>query len=1004
MASGEIRVQLMDYQYKDGVNVADINDYGSKSSSWTILTATSATFAATSSPSHQYINNFIYPVTGVEYIVSATITNYGGSGYIGFSTSGGPPGSARKNSDGSISGTFIADGNGIDLFAQNTVTSATMSAISVRPVTEVDINKSIIGELDVSSHSDFPLALTFNIADYKDIEARKGSFSKTFIIPATGNNNSLLKNLYVPNSTFSGNPITEQKKCRIIIGRLYSIKGVLKISSVTTEKYPSSYSCVFYGDNTSWTTLLDNALLKDVPLDNSTALEIKKDSIMDSWSQLDATTTTSPIVYPLVSYGDFNPSVGSPGCVQLLRDDCPATAGAGDSGGAYVGSKTGASGPYYNMFNDQISPSVDWRVCIWVYDLFKAIFKSIGYTISSTFIESSLFKQLLYASPNMKYNNPGQRWLDYSFKSSGSCIVDSGNITTTGAVPGAFSNWTDKEINLDNCSNFLILNDDSGGWDSATGYWTVPEYGFYDLSAGGFYFNFTNVRGRNSSGTDSDPTTINPELYFLRKTVGQTHWGVVYDTDGNVGTLNDTKDLYDVNNGSLGPISYYWHPGSFTVNGVYLNKGDVIKLFWRVRNVYTGSSTPSATYPQFNYELGKSGGSEYSINFQPELAAYGQTYDLRDVIPDEHTQLDFIKGVAHAFNLQFQTNERKKEVTIEPFNDFYKDMGLSRDWTHKIDRSRETNDEWVKTDMKREMVFKYKSDSNDKAGKENVESWWNGIEDIYPYFETLSDAFDKGKSEFTNPFFSGTWSSKDKDVIFNPAVIPRISPSIGMLSTEPVSNAYFNQTTPPYRADKGYSFEPRLLYYNQYVKSTAIGGVYSNSMLIQEWGYPGGSFSSSNAIAEWGYDASGTLNTLIPQAASFSTQNINIPNLCYGSIWVDQYDPDTGTFSGAQEINKGLYQTYYRGMMEITKSNPRKRTCYVDLKINDIIGLDFRYLIHIDGSYWRLNKIIDYAPHLNIPTKVELIEWRDLGEFQTGTPTVQYTDGWLPYDPNNLGA
>ena len=104
-------------------------------------------------------------------------------------------------------------------------------------------------------------------------------------------------------------------------------------------------------------------------------------------------------------------------------------------------------------------------------------------------------------------------------------------------------------------------------------------------------------------------------------------------------------------------------------------------------------------------------------------------------------------------------------------------MGLAIDWTPKIDRSREIKDEWVKSELKREMEFKYKSDSNDKAGKDLIPSW-NGIDDIYPYFETLSDAFNKGKSEFTNPFFAGTWSMKDGDAGID------LPPSTAILSTD----------------------------------------------------------------------------------------------------------------------------------------------------------------------------------------------------------------------------
>mgnify|MGYP000568849582 CR=1 FL=1 len=87
-----------------------------------------------------------------------------------------------------------------------------------------DINweKSVIGELDVTSHSDFPLAMTFQISDVKDLTSTSGDYSKTFKIPATKNNNKLLKHSYITNIDTDVN-LTENKKCRILINNLYSL-------------------------------------------------------------------------------------------------------------------------------------------------------------------------------------------------------------------------------------------------------------------------------------------------------------------------------------------------------------------------------------------------------------------------------------------------------------------------------------------------------------------------------------------------------------------------------------------------------------------------------------------------------------------------------------------------------------------------------------------------------------------------------------------------------------
>jgi hypothetical protein len=96
-------------------------------------------------------------------------------------------------------------------------------------------------------------------------------------------------------------------------------------------------------------------------------------------------------------------------------------------------------------------------------------------------------------------------------------------------------------------------------------------------------------------------------------------------------------------------------------------------------------------------------------------------------------------------------------------------------------------------------------------------------------------------------------------------------------------------------------------------------------------------------------------------------------------------------------------------MIEMIKYNPRIRIAYVNLKIKDIVNLDMNRLIYIDGVYWRLNKVIDYMPHQNKATKVELIEWLELGEHSLTNPAINFNDGsWEvsdggTIDDNNQG-
>ena len=110
------------------------------------------------------------------------------------------------------------------------------------------------------------------------------------------------------------------------------------------------------------------------------------------------------------------------------------------------------------------------------------------------------------------------------------------------------------------------------------------------------------------------------------------------------------------------------------------------------------------------------------------------------------------------------------------------------------------------------------------------------------------------------------------------------------------------------------------------------------------------------------------------------------PILSYGNVNVRDYDDATGVYT-SYVAGKGLFETYYKNMFEMFKAKPRLRTVYIDLKTTDIINLDFRKLVYIDGVYWRINKVVDYQPNKNQPTKVELVEWLQLGAFAATAPS-----------------
>ena len=852
----------------------------------------------------------------------------------------------------------------------------------------INFDSSILGTLDVTSHSEFPLALTFTISDIKDINARKGSFSKTFKIPATKNNNRIYKNVYLSNST-STNNVLNKKNCRILVNNIFAIEGLLQLNAIGGVDKPEHYSCVFYGNNISWASKIDEKLLKDLGTDGSgwdnlngktgTGLEINKTSIVATFSEDDA-SGSSPVVYPVTSYGDFNPT-GESQTLQLLDTAYDAGhAGTTVNSIGYVGS---VANP--NRYNTP-EPVVDWRPCIWVYDIFKEIFTQAGYKISSSFIEGSIFKKLLFALPNFKYNNAGDRYDANSLESS---FLDSAFVKTFSySVANQTTIKTQNYfVNLNNTSTNYDYTLNRTGFNASTGAYTVPEFGFYNINFLRMGYIYKNPVFNNSNRI----TITQSVLRVIVKTVGQSHWRILAQTSTAPEVI-----IYEADSTTHTGRNYFGNEINDDAR-YFLNKGDTVRtqihLKYKILPSTGGSYDASFDIELYgSQEIDITTGTctanapcvvpngRYDIKLQPEYAAYGQTYNLKDVINKEYKQIDFIKGVAHAFNLQFSTDESAKVLYVEPFDTFYKPLAESVDWTYKVDRSKDYVDTWIKSSLKRDLMFKYKSDDKDAKVKQRSIDYFKEIQDEYPYFETLDDTFEKGTSEYENPFFAGTFNAGDVDISSN----PNPQPYIACLWEEAEGDVYLspNSTTRP---DKGFDFQPRLLFWKKYSPDLS-GATCLKYAVAQTWDSTfKGIFADQNVAGVF-------ISNVFPQATSYNRDDSSSPVLTYGNVWVRDYDDANNTY-GDYSVGNGLFQTYYKQMIEMIKENPRVRTLQVNLKIKDIINLDLRKLVYIDGDYWRINKVADYAPLTNKTTKVELVKWISYGGFPSDEPTLNQNDG-----------
>ena len=848
---------------------------------------------------------------------------------------------------------------------------------NVYPLSGIDWDNSVVGELDVDNHSDFPVALTFQISDFKDLTSTSGDYSKTFKIPATKNNNNILKNLYTPNIVVD-NKVTNQKPCRILFNNLYSLIGLIQIDGVGGYgETPSYYNCVFFGNNISWASKIEDYYMNTIEWgDAGEGLEYNSPSISATWEHEDCdNASNSPIVYPLTSYGDYN-ETGTASTIQLF-----------DTYGVHSGYGAAYTG-YYGLTNTGLGygtpiPVADWRPAIFIKNTLDKIFNNLAYRINSEFMNTSMFKKLVWLLPNFKYNNPDNRTigLGYSSGFSGEGFVKK---IIDAPTNDQYDNtdYTSQNIilNLNDSTDFLLNGDRANvGWGS-DGVFTFTEYGNYiiDVENFGFYWDRLTYSG-GSYRCDY------VRLYMELQTVGHNTFTQIAVSPSNLpftvlgSGASDGSDQIE----------------NFTINR-WFNKGDKVRLGIKIKsqslsysgnsvNIYLfGSSSPTSATQSNNAN------ATVNININPEPVEYGQTYNLQDVISPDYKQLDFIKGVAHAFNLQMTTDESLKSITIEPYNEFYKPYSEAIDWTYKLHRNNEISDKWIKNDLKRNIVFKYKTDEHDLTVKKRGEDYFKGILDEFPYREILPDTFEKGDSTFENPFFAGTYNGKDRD-------------TTGTLSLDTAysgclwDGVYGDWSTN--RPIKGFEFLPRLLYWNKYTSDAPFNQT-PKKAILETWttAYKQIVASNSPLYLSFAY-------TKFPQATMVDRDKTTSPNLAYGNVPVRQYDDLTNTY-GSEVTLKGLYETYYKATVEGLKRNPRIRTVSIDLTTSDIVNLDFRKLIYIDGVYWRINRIIDYNPINNSNTKVELIEWFQLGNFAATAPTfgTSFGTGWNTdgsYDDNN---
>jgi len=271
-------------------------------------------------------------------------------------------------------------------------------------------------KLDIEQTTDFPLAITYSIKDVQDPESSKGSYSKTFSIPATKLNNTTLKNLY-SDSLYESHQYIEEYSAQIYVDGLIVLEGQFNIKGTTYNNIPKSYECVVFGENYKWVNALSELNLCDIDFNaggffgaNPTIVNFSKSDIENTWQFNKAGEIIggvgTHIVYPLVNTGKWN---------------------------------------YQNQNGDAVVTPSDMAPAFYIYNMIKCIFAQQGYTIISDFFETEWFKRLISLLPKQDFVNSLAVLTDYAFEYESST-----------------SNWSDWKIPLNYNNTSGTPNDCAG--------------------------------------------------------------------------------------------------------------------------------------------------------------------------------------------------------------------------------------------------------------------------------------------------------------------------------------------------------------------------------------------------------------------------------------------------------------------------------------------------------------------------------------------------------------
>lgn len=489
-------------------------------------------------------------------------------------------------------------------------------------------------ELDLSSAVAVPL--NFSIADIKEPQKRRRSFSKSITLEGTQNNLNYFISAYdLPMNLEESASITfrpnEKQSCKYFKDGLLVFSGKFKLNEVKILKGYYTFDCTLYSETVDYFAKLKDKKLGELDwseynhnltkenVSNSYSTTIVKNGVAERNFGADSQGYQPKgygYIYPLVDYG-------------------------------------------YQRINDRtfrvtdIAPFVYVKEC--VSKIFEYALDGTGFSVDLTsgIFASDNFTKLIYGfggGEKTKLNDT---------------VINQLRVTNTGTT--------------DNVTNAITR-----GSQTSYGYWYSYIENYFPQNTLGFFNQTSLVNDINKVAVDGAIRVNSAGKYSFR-------------VQGSVKIKTDALGLRGVS-GNI-TLNYYLNSNliqikqvSHIIKGAYktytfdetielnLSINDIIQLSFKLTSGFESTSTSA----NIQYEW-----TSLSTDLQSKegVIVDNSIISLSNFIPDIKCS-EFLTGVMNMFYL-YVSDPIDNQITIGTLKDFYQDESNAEDWTDKVDENKE---------------------------------------------------------------------------------------------------------------------------------------------------------------------------------------------------------------------------------------------------------------------------------------------------------------------------